>query len=117
VGRAKKSLKDKGIRLAKTYLEKLCGIVVPSDTLWERATQYGAIRNAFAHERGSAKPGNEQIDQYVRENPTLVRIEYQRLLISKEFCRAVLDDMERFLLTVLDLVAKGLAPKDQSDSP
>lgn len=105
-------LKDKGIEAAKTYLEKLCDIAVPTNGRpWQQARHYSRLRNVLTHTRGRVKQDNKPVRQYVQANPTKVSIEKGRLRITKEFCLEVLDDVEKLLKSLLDLARERITEK------
>ena len=104
-------LKDKGIVAAKTYLEKLCGITVPSGTLWNNATQFGVLRNIFTHSGGRVKADNKPVQQYVTASCGKLAIRDGRLQISRDFCSDVLDNVKELLESLLRLAQARINEK------
>ena len=103
-------LNDKGIRAAKKYLDKLCGVKVPNDDPWQAATKHGLLRNVFSHSRGRVKKDNNDVRRYVAANPDLIRIDdHDRLRLTQEFCLQVLKNVGVLLRSILVLAEERLA--------
>jgi hypothetical protein len=110
-------LKDKGIVGAKTYLEKLCGITVPVDQRWEKATKHGQLRNACEHTRGRVKKENSELRKYVKANKATLSIDDRdRLQFTREFCLEVLDNIKALLGELYKLARKRWIAADEQDS-
>ncbi|MCP5100115.1 MAG: hypothetical protein GY943_31565 [Chloroflexi bacterium] len=87
--------------------------------------KYTSIRNCLVHNDGFLDdPRHENIRKYINETPSLSTsrmrnnygasdIEYEKIILSKEFCAEALAIVEKFLLTV-DFVANQLG---QSGKP
>lgn len=104
-------LRNKGIEAAKTYLEKLCDLRVPNERPWQEAQHYGRLRNVFSHTQGCVKEGNDKVRKYVAANADKLSIEDGRLRITKEFCLAVVDDVENLLTSLLRLAQARITEK------
>jgi hypothetical protein len=96
-------LGDRGIRAAKTFLEKLCDVTIPNDQVWQTAVRHGQLRNVFAHARGHVKPTNIEIRQYVASQKNISIDSKDQLRITQDFCFEVLENVRLLLRNLLKL--------------
>lgn len=100
-----KDIRDRGIRRAKLFLEKVCDFILPDEKLWEELEGIRLIRNCLVHSGGETN--DEQVISYVQktrgikieENPNT---KVKAIRITKDYCSYATDTIENYLLTLTD---------------
>ncbi len=105
-------LRDEGIRAAKKYLERICGITFPEEKHpWQEALHYNSVRNSIVHARGyvDRTKNAEKIRNYVQGKQSITIDNFDRLQLSKEFCQEVLKNVELLLDDLFQLARKRVS--------
>lgn len=98
-----KDLKGNGLGRYKCYLKKVLGIEFSEMEGGESIDILNKVRNCIMHSGGDLRKCKKNIDlsKSIDRNPHLSCVEEHLIMISREFVEEVMDDIERFLSSLL----------------
>ena len=103
-----KDLKGTGIELYYNYLTKVCDFSFdPVNDCWSRIQTLRKIRNCIVHSTGDVdldnnKNGKDNFIKLVESEKHVYFIERHLLMVKEEYIIQAIDDVEKFLIYMLD---------------
>lgn len=99
-------LAGKGIDQSLKYLSKVCDVDVPQDTVeWKEIKDIRQLRNIVVHNRGTLESKHDDLkNRYILKTKGLSIGPYNQVILSKEYCLAVIRKIQAFMNTVADLL-------------
>lgn len=101
-------LKDSGITAAKTYIEKVCGLPVPTNSVeWQALKKYNLVRNCLVHNGGAipldriAEQKYKELADYCSATDGLELLSGYIVQVKEEFAMSVLETIGGFMNKLL----------------
>jgi hypothetical protein len=98
----------KGIKRARIYMEKVCGLVLPEEDIWKELIYLTEIRNVIVHNDGIIMSSRIEkdikrfIDQQNPEEITYVKNSRGRIVLRKGYCLRALKTVFMYLQEIPD---------------
>ena len=102
-----RDIHGKGIKRAKTFMEKVCDFDLPKEDLWKELEKINEIRNCLVHSGGELNDSNKDLINHI-EKSGKIKIEenritkIKRISITKNYCSFVIEIIEKYLLILID---------------
>ncbi|MFH1193514.1 MAG: hypothetical protein V1661_00800 [bacterium] len=95
----------KGVKRAQNYLKKVGNFKEPIQLILAKIADMGKIRNKVVHAGGRVKNDDEDIQSCIKRLKKYgVEVNsYKELIITKDYCEECIQDVQRYLLELLQL--------------